>query len=48
MATLGVSAPNASEMTKAQLLENAVALGITGLSSRNTKAELLAQIEAVE
>lgn len=39
--------PDFSAMTKAQLLEYAEAQGISGLSSRNTKAEIIARLEAV-
>lgn len=35
-------------MTKAQLLAMAAELGIEGVSSRNTKAEIVAAIEAAE
>lgn len=33
-------------MTKAQLLSTATELGVDGVSSRNTKAEIIAAIEA--
>ena len=40
--------PDLSGMTKAQLLATASELGIEGVSSRNTKAEIVAAIEAAE
>lgn len=42
------AAPDLSGMTKAQLLAMASELGIEGVSSRNTKAEIVAAIEAAE
>ena len=40
--------PDLTGMTKAQLLATASELGIGGVSSRNTKAEIVAAIEAAE
>ncbi len=40
--------PDLTGMTKAQLLETASELGIGGVSSRNTKAEIVAAIEAAK
>lgn len=40
------SLPDLSGMTKAQLLSTATELGVDGVSSRNTKAEIIAAIEA--
>lgn len=40
--------PDLTGMTKAQLLATASELGIEGVSSRNTKAEIVAAIEAAE
>lgn len=40
--------PDLSGMTKAQLLATASELGVEGVSSRNTKAEIVAAIEAAE
>ena len=40
--------PDLTGMTKAQLLAMAAELGIEGVSSRNTKAEIVAAIEAAE
>jgi len=42
------SVPDLTGMTKAQLLAMAAELGIEGVSSRNTKAEIVAAIEAAE
>lgn len=42
------SVPDLTGMTKAQLLATASELGIEGVSSRNTKAEIVAAIEAAE
>ena len=42
------SVPDLTGMTKAQLLATASELGIGGVSSRNTKAEIVAAIEAAE
>lgn len=40
--------PDLTGMTKAQLLATASELGVEGVSSRNTKAEIIAAIEAAE
>ena len=40
--------PDLSGMTKAQLLATASELGVEGVSSRSTKAEIIAAIEAAE
>ena len=42
------SVPDLTGMTKAQLLATASELGIEGVSSRNTKAEIVAAIEAAD
>ena len=42
------SVPDLTGMTKAQLLATASELGVEGVSSRNTKAEIVAAIEAAE
>lgn len=44
----GADVPDLSGMTKAQLLATASELGVEGVSSRNTKAEIVAAIEAAE
>lgn len=38
--------PDLTGLTKAQLLETAAELGVEGVGSRNTKAEIIAAIEA--
>lgn len=40
--------PDLSGMTKTQLLETALELGIKGVSSRNTKAEIIKAITAAK
>ena len=47
MATLSTSTRNTEGMNKTELLEYAESLGISGLSSRNLKGDILAAIEAV-
>ena len=48
-ATLSVPAVDLDAMTKVQLLEYAAGIGLEGLGSRNTKAEIMEAIrEAVD